>query len=483
MSSDFIINGDVLEAYIGSPNITDLYIPDGIITINSNIFQEKMDNPLSIHLPASVEIINKEAFYNCNCKCFNIPKDSKLKYIGVDAIKGDLVDEIILPEGMEEFYRSSNLNIKFLKIPKSLKTVQVSAYIMAIPEENSLEKNCKFNNTLYIMYGGKLDIEMRYKFKDAHYVYDNIDIDSISIVNDANSGINYIRTSRGVIITDIDNKIANLTDLPKSINGEKVLSINILYPFPRTWVGSQSFRYGVMINDYDNEKKLKEKLQNLYPIVQYIATKTEKELDKLYDETYETGIIVPDKFVPFVDNYDYSGIPLYFFGAGGLIGFIFFFIYASEINPSIKNTSLFLPGPFIFGVVLGIVLLLFSFLIIIIKKKEKAKKLAIEYQLYVLIINNYIEDVKSRVPEGYDNKVISLVRDKVLERLKRLKIIERDIAHKIQMVYEMNKEILAQKERDEALKRIANELSKSNSSSSYDIYDENHRKIGEINRK
>lgn len=55
MGDDFIINGDVLEAYVGNPDITDLFIPDGIRIINSRIFQEKMKNPLSIHLPESVE--------------------------------------------------------------------------------------------------------------------------------------------------------------------------------------------------------------------------------------------------------------------------------------------------------------------------------------------------------------------------------------------------------------------------------------------
>jgi len=293
MGDDFIINGDVLEAYVGNPDITDLFIPDGIRIINSRIFQEKMKNPLSIHLPESVERIHKEAFRNCNCKHFNFPKGSKLKCIEECAIEGELVEEMILPEGMEEFNSVSNkLCIKFLKVPKSLHKLQADAYIMAIPEENSLQ-DFSFKNTLFIMYSGKLDLEARYKFRNAHYVYENIDLDSISIVNDSKSGISYIRTSRGVIITDIDNNIANLTDLPKTINGEEVLSVNIFYPFSRKWTVDPSPKYRKLLNGNDNEEVAKEKLGNLYSKVKYFVTKVENKLDQLY--TLERRIIVPER--------------------------------------------------------------------------------------------------------------------------------------------------------------------------------------------
>lgn len=39
---DFIIKGDGLCAYVGSPKIRELIIPEGIRVIGSKIFQEKI---------------------------------------------------------------------------------------------------------------------------------------------------------------------------------------------------------------------------------------------------------------------------------------------------------------------------------------------------------------------------------------------------------------------------------------------------------
>jgi len=72
------------------------------------------------------------------------------------------------------------------------------------------------------------------------------------------------------------------------------------------------------------------------------------------------------------------------------------------------------------------------------------------------------------VPEGYDNKVISVIRDRYFSEQGR--------------ILELLKRIEEAGKQEKISNQILSELRKLNSSKSYDIYDENGR-IGEIHRK
>ena len=61
-NSDFIIKEGKIVAYVGSSNAEVIDIPEGVTSIGSYIFQEKMNKELIVNLSSTVKQIEDHAF-------------------------------------------------------------------------------------------------------------------------------------------------------------------------------------------------------------------------------------------------------------------------------------------------------------------------------------------------------------------------------------------------------------------------------------
>lgn len=197
-------------------------------------------------------------------------KTSHLKTLGYNFISDGNIKIINLPEGFESlgsFGFDSRCSINLLKLPRSINKVDdlINTFILVVPKEFRAFGSTRFF-TNYLFYEGELCVDDRCALPVAKYVYDKIDPNSVQFIDGSiSTGISYIITNKGVIITDIDNRLANLTNIPNELYGLEVISINIFNPFDRE-------------SEYVSKK---ERLGDLYSYVVYKVNETKSTFDKL----------------------------------------------------------------------------------------------------------------------------------------------------------------------------------------------------------
>lgn len=132
-----VIEGLPVVAIEGMRNDTaqklhSLTIPEGIVKLGESALRSlTIEQPVTI--PASVEIIGKECFYECNFSELYFAEGSKLKTIGENAFCLARIESVLhLPEGLEElgyqsFYAASMAGII---LPDSLKRIYSGALIL-----------------------------------------------------------------------------------------------------------------------------------------------------------------------------------------------------------------------------------------------------------------------------------------------------------------------------------------------------------------
>ena len=119
-NSDFIIKEGKIVAYVGSSNAEVIDIPEGVTSIGSYIFQEKMNKELIVNLSSTVKQIEDHAFClkngaineydtfvpdksaRCLLKELNIPKNSQLEEIGDYAFFG-YTKKMFIPKSLKKF--------------------------------------------------------------------------------------------------------------------------------------------------------------------------------------------------------------------------------------------------------------------------------------------------------------------------------------------------------------------------------------------
>lgn len=117
--------GNVLYAYKGVMQLdeADFVVKDGTKSISDKVFR---NNTIigSVTIPASVEIIGKQAFDDCrNLKKITIPENSKLKLICEDAFSDTCITEINLPQSLEVLERKAFYwtKLQYVYIPANVR--------------------------------------------------------------------------------------------------------------------------------------------------------------------------------------------------------------------------------------------------------------------------------------------------------------------------------------------------------------------------
>lgn len=117
--------GNVLYAYKGVMQLdkADFVVKDGTKSITDKVFY---NNTIigSVTIPASVEIIGKQAFDDCrNLKKITIPENSKLKLICEDAFSDTYITEINLPQSLEVLERKAFYwtKLQYVYIPANVR--------------------------------------------------------------------------------------------------------------------------------------------------------------------------------------------------------------------------------------------------------------------------------------------------------------------------------------------------------------------------
>ena len=116
------------------------------------------------------------------------------------------------------------------------------------------------------------------------YVYNGVKPNSVNFVKLINiTGLNYIVTNIGVIVVDIDNRYADLIDIPSKLEGVSVISCNVANPFD---MGSRTdpVTLGCMYEKLDNE--LHRKKNNINNAREFFKRnrKIVKEIENRYEK-------------------------------------------------------------------------------------------------------------------------------------------------------------------------------------------------------
>ncbi len=116
----------ILVGYRGES--TDIVVPDGVTEIASYLFSSNY-NITSLHIPASVEIINERAFYYTN-KLTKVTGCEGLKTVGKYAFYCSAITEFPLCDGLEEIgeYAFYNTKLTSVELPDTVTTMGASAF-------------------------------------------------------------------------------------------------------------------------------------------------------------------------------------------------------------------------------------------------------------------------------------------------------------------------------------------------------------------
>ena len=537
-NSDFIIKEGKIVAYVGSSNAEVIDIPEGVTSIGSYIFQEKMNKELIVNLSSTVTKIEDHAFclkngavdrfygfvpdktVRCLLKELNIPKNSQLEEIGDYAFFG-YTKKMFIPKSLKkfglfgkkeisqrlfndeicyfdiqefEFEPQSQLNkvYKFhekpiVKLPRNLHEVDILSanYILIIPKE--LEKFQKLSS-VYVFFEGEIPDEWHLKI-DAAYVLENVDYDHLIFVDQLKTlGVAYIETSKGLIVTKIDNSIAKFEDIPTEIEGKKIWTINVIDPFN------------------PNDESEKENLGILFPKLKYYANENRDNMLSFIEQT-----------IPQIDEKNYNAIQdIFNFGKEQnkkeqepkkeinaltfgivfmIIGFLPALVAAILIKgPTFPLFLLFMLILFFFGsVILGSIM----------KSQAKKKKKQEDYEDIKnqneeskhapLVEIVYASVEKNRFNECYLHMLLlefnKIVKDKIAQAANSARAqaeLQRSLQslHETTMAYIKAKNTKSNQERAlEQLEELNKNIKNSNSNSRYDVYDNEGNYLGKIDKR
>ena len=537
-NSDFIIKEGKIVAYVGSSNAEVIDIPEGVTSIGSYIFQEKMNKELIVNLSSTVTKIEDHAFclkngavdrfygfvpdktVRCLLKELNIPKNSQLEEIGDYAFFG-YTKKMFIPKSLKkfglfgkkeisqrlfndeicyfdiqefEFEPQSQLNkvYKFhekpiVKLPRNLHEVDILSanYILIIPKE--LEKFQKLSS-VYVFFEGEIPDEWHLKI-DAAYVLENVGYDHLIFVDQLKTlGVAYIETSKGLIVTKIDNSIAKFEDIPTEIEGKKIWTINVIDPFN------------------PNDESEKENLGILFPKLKYYANENRDNMLSFIEQT-----------IPQIDEKNYSAIQdIFNFGKEQnkkeqepkkeinaltfgivfmIIGFLPALVAAILIKgPTFPLFLLFMLILFFFGsVILGSIM----------KSQAKKKKKQEDYEDIKnqneeskhapLVEIVYASVEKNRFNECYLHMLLlefnKIVKDKIAQAANSARAqaeLQRSLQslHETTMAYIKAKNTKSNQERAlEQLEELNKNIKNSNSNSRYDVYDNEGNYLGKIDKR
>lgn len=537
-NSDFIIKEGKIVAYVGSSNAEVIDIPEGVTSIGSYIFQEKMNKELIVNLSSTVTKIEDHAFclkngavdrfygfvpdktVRCLLKELNIPKNSQLEEIGDYAFFG-YTKKMFIPKSLKkfglfgkkeisqrlfndeicyfdiqefEFEPQSQLNkvYKFhekpiVKLPRNLHEVDILSanYILIIPKE--LEKFQKLSS-VYVFFEGEIPDEWHLKI-DAAYVLENVDYNHLIFVDQLKTlGVAYIETSKGLIVTKIDNSIAKFEDIPTEIEGKKIWTINVIDPFN------------------PNDESEKENLGILFPKLKYYANENRDNMLSFIEQT-----------IPQIDEKNYSAIQdIFNFGKEQnkkeqepkkeinaltfgivfmIIGFLPALVAAILIKgPTFPLFLLFMLILFFFGsVILGSIM----------KSQAKKKKKQEDYEDIKnqneeskhapLVEIVYASVEKNRFNECYLHMLLlefnKIVKDKIAQAANSARAqaeLQRSLQslHETTMAYIKAKNTKSNQERAlEQLEELNKNIKNSNSNSRYDVYDNEGNYLGKIDKR
>ena len=502
-SKDFIIEDGKVIAYVGDSKVNEITIPDGVTEIGESIFQEKM-GVITLNIASSVKIIDDYAFCvkggykeersasnpkkvsnvtfeswgRVHLSQVNIPKDSQLERIGNFAFYGK-TDELFIPKTLlsvgkfNQSQFSNDFDIKriefddecnlqeieylpsetFLRIPRSLKDVGTitSNFIVTIPKDF-----VRYNkiSAPYVFVERELREDEHLKI-NSEFILENVDIDSIKFVNKFNEcGYAYIESSKGLILTKLNNKIAKFDDIPTEIDGKPIWCNNLINPL-----------------DIDNESE-KENLGDLYAKLKYEAN---KKKDKIFSainkvkpnitqnnyEKFCSGVIGRSAKSSLV-GVD-SGATGFIFGgiAGFLIGMIMLY--------KIPKLNFFTP---ILGAIIGAVLgiMLAHKISRGINSFNALKQLQQKGEFEELYFHSTLIALNQFVKQSY-------------EEAKRAAANAAEWSAFWDRYMHGTAEEQRQKRIENELSELNKNLRNSNSSSSYDVYTNDGEHIGRIDKK
>ncbi len=478
MGKDFIIEKNVLIAYVGDNTISKIVIPDGVKKIGKEIFQEKMTaEKLIIKLPTSIK---DPANYDEYCNYyFNAGTEVELVYKNKEKIarkkenkskpkKSSGIDYVKINRDFNSSIETGDYSNEYLAIPNGVCSINTSitAKVVLVPKTVDPNYFSKINAEIYLFEHPILNAT--WVPEKANYVFEGIEYASVKYVNAIKSkGYNYLKTNKGLIVSEFNIDIAKFSSIPEKLEGQKVLALNkvdLLKDFP-----------GKETEFVDDNTKLKDELKGLYPLFKY----QKKQLrDKVRDTIYteKTRLNEQREFgrvddpcteetikgdAPAIYRFPISLILALIFG-----GFMFNFLINSYPDGNGKIfTSIFFTVIlfFIAWIILGIIKYA---IICAIDKAREEKRLNNNVPLITYSDRSkHHRKIQKAFPEGLYLKVIRIYRNEIA-----------DYAKNVKEENENNK-----KERSKEIKEFW-ETTGYSSSNSYTIYDNNGNQIGKIDK-
>ncbi len=500
-TNGFIVDKGVLKAYIGNPDISELVIPEGVVKIQEGIFQEQVGRSLTIRFPSTFESVSPDAFKKGNVSNLDFGKCSKIKDFSKIILKG-YFNEVILPAGIVKFAISdSNFYISKIRVsdgknifdfgdlshcknlkevsfkgvfcsantfvlPDSLKNFEqggLSCQNIKISAKSHLEKldvhdlnyigipasvkELSTKNVKYVFFA-KSALDTRECASDA-YSIDNVDIENITFKDEmSEKGVKYFETSRGLVITDLDNDIAKFSSVPTEYDNKKIIAFSMINPFEND-------------NGYYDEKLGSIKTEMKYMVNQNLINSKDL-ITKCYSKS---------------DGYSFDVKSrkrwLLTFGCG-LLAFVIYMLISFCIHKKFIYQSIAI-GFYVFLAVAVASYFIFKYTM----KGEEWRKSELR--------TRYKEtSVYKKIDEPYRLKAIVYITKEINESMKKA----REDAQKryanekfYDEVLHGSKEERQRKELASKLDEINRNLRDSNSSGSYDLYDNNGNKVGRVDKK
>ena len=304
-------------------------------------------------------------------------------------------------------------------------------------------------------------------------------------------GVAYIETSKGLIVTKIDNFIAKFEDIPTEIEGKKIWTINVIDPFN------------------PNDESEKENLGILFPKLKYYANENRDNMLSFIEQT-----------IPQIDEKNYNAIQdifnfgkekknqeerkdnqnakkpgIFFFGFIFLIVGIFPALFAAIFIKG-HTTVLF----FIFLIALFVIGCIFGIFVNIaaksaLKKENQAQieKQTLESKHAPLVEIVYASVEKNRFNECYLHMLLlefnKIVKDKIAQAANSARAqaeLQRSLQslHETTMAYIKAKNTKSNQERAlEQLEELNKNIKNSNSNSRYDVYDNEGNYLGRMDKR
>ena len=504
-NNEFIIEKGILKAYFGDASEGIIVIPEGVTTIQESVFQEPTRNNLTIIFPSTFESTSPDAFKKANVTSLDFSKCTKIKDFTTIALNG-YFSEVILPVGLiklaftnkdfrigeikfadnngtykfgdfshckileEISFKDFNGSAKEIILPANLKSFEqggVNCQSIKIPEKSRLEKlnvhnlNCITvpasveelwtKNVNYVFFE-KTALETR-ECSCSGYVVENVDIQHITFKDEmSEKGLKYFETSRGLVITELDNDIAKFQSVPTECDNKKIISFCVINPF-----------------EADNVA-IEEKLGVLKTKMKYMAKQNFINAKNLIQPCFEHH-----------DNRSYkdlSTVKKWLISLGsGLLALALFVIVAMIIHGKFELNYLGLLVDVGFSIF--VVVTIATRFIVGSKIKDKfrwgkLKECFKETSVY------------KQIDEPYRWKAINYISGEVYKLQKEAEEKRRKQAEWDSFwdrIHNGTKEEQQRKALASKLDELNKNIRESNSSSSYNLYDDSGRKIGEIDKK